>query len=437
MSAAATQNLFWILAAAGLAGLIVGAMVAGLYLLNKISRMRARNSALEAQLKSQDQLREEREEALKQAETRLAASMIEQTGKSFREHSETFLKLAKENLGGHQEKAHGRMKAKEKAIEALIKPVAEALKKTEEQLLRIEKERKEAYGSIYKELETVSRSQQALQEETQNLVNALRRPEVRGQWGELTLRRVVELAGMVEHCDFSEQSQIDGDDGSIRPDMIIHLSEGRTLVVDVKTPLDAYLEATAAKDAKSREVALKRHARHVRERVRELSSKNYWSQFDGSPEFVILFVPGEQFLSAALDMEPNLNEEAIKQKVLLTTPNSLVALLKVVAYGWRQMTLAENAEQIRDLGQDLYRRLTTFTGHLSKLGRQLGSSIDAYNSAVGSLERQVLPGARKFIEMGITAPKEMPELDPVDKTARRLQSPQDEDTPDEKDAAGS
>ena len=437
MSAAATQNLFWILAAAGLAGLIVGAMVAGLYLLNKISRMRARNSALEAQLKSQDQLQEEREEALKQAETRLAASMIEQTGKSFREHSETFLKLAKENLGGHQEKAHGRMQAKEKAIEALIKPVAEALKKTEEQLLRIEKERKEAYGSIYKELETVSRNQRALQEETQNLVNALRRPEVRGQWGELTLRRVVELAGMVEHCDFSEQSQIDGDDGSIRPDMIIHLSEGRTLVVDVKTPLDAYLEATAAKDAKSREVALKRHARHVRERVRELSSKNYWSQFDGSPEFVILFVPGEQFLSAALDMEPNLNEEAIKQKVLLTTPNSLVALLKVVAYGWRQMTLAENAEQIRDLGQDLYRRLTTFTGHLSKLGRQLGSSIDAYNSAVGSLERQVLPGARKFIEMGITAPKEMPELDPVDKTARRLQSPQDEDTPDEKDAAGS
>ena len=437
MSAAATPNLFWILAAAGLAGLIVGAMVAGLYLLNKISRMRARNSALDAQLKSQDQLREEREEALKQAETRLAASMIEQTGKSFREHSETFLKLAKENLGGHQEKAHGRMQAKEKAIEALIKPVAEALKKTEEQLLRIEKERKEAYGSIYKELETVSRNQRALQEETQNLVNGVRRPGVRGQWGELTLRRVVELAGMVEHCDFSEQSQIDGDDGSIRPDMIIHLSEGRTLVVDVKTPLDAYLEATAAKDAKSREVALKRHARHVRERVRELSSKNYWSQFDGSTEFVILFVPGEQFLSAALDMEPNLNEEAIKQKVLLTTPNSLVALLKVVAYGWRQMTLAENAEQIRDLGQDLYRRLTTFTGHLSKLGRQLGSSIDAYNSAVGSLERQVLPGARKFIEMGITAPKEMPELDPVDKTARRLQSPQDEDTPDEKDAAGS
>ncbi|MEE8107669.1 MAG: DNA recombination protein RmuC [Gammaproteobacteria bacterium] len=437
MATVATQNLYWILAAAGVAGLVVGAMAASLYLLHKISGMRARNSALEAQLKSQDQLREERQETLKQAETTLAASMIEQTGKSFREHSETFLKLAKANLGSHQEKAHGQMQAKEKAIEALIKPVADALKKTEEQLLRIEKERKEAYGSIYKELETVSRSQQALQEETQNLVNALRRPEVRGQWGELTLRRVVELAGMVKHCDFSEQTQVDGDEGSIRPDMIIHLPEGRTLVVDVKTPLDAYLEATAAKDAKSREVALKRHARHVRERVRELSSKNYWSQFDGSPEFVILFVPGEQFLAAALDMEPNLNEEAIKQKVLLTTPNSLVALLKVGAYGWRQMTLAKNAEQIRDLGQDLYRRLTTFTGHLSKLGRQLGSSIEAYNSAVGSLERQVLPGARKFIEMGINAPREMPELDPIEKTARQLQSPQDKDTADEKDAAGS
>ncbi|MCZ6500679.1 MAG: DNA recombination protein RmuC [Gammaproteobacteria bacterium] len=437
MTGAATQNLIWFLAAAGLAGLIVGTMAASLYLLNKISSMRARNSALESQLKSQDQLQEERQEALKQAETRLAASMIEQTGKSFRDHSETFLKLAKENLGSHQEKAHGQMQAKEKAIEALIKPVAEALKKTEEQLLRIEKERKEAYGSIYKELESVSRSQQALHEETQNLVNALRRPEVRGQWGELTLRRVVELAGMVEHCDFSEQAQTEGDDGSLRPDMIIHLPENRTLVVDVKTPLDAYLEATAAKDAKSRQTALKRHARHVRERVRELSSKSYWSQFDGSPEFVILFVPGEQFLSAALDIEPNLNEEAIKQKVLLTTPNSLIALLKVVAYGWRQMTLAENAEHIRDLGQDLYHRLTTFIGHLSKLGRQLGSSVDAFNSAVGSLERKVLPGARKFIDMGIPAPKEMPALEPLDKTTRQLQSPQDEDTAEEKDAAGS
>ena len=437
MTGAATQNLIWILAATGLAGLIVGAMAASLYLLNKISSMRARNSALESQLKSQEQLQEERQEALKQAETRLAASMIEQTGKSFRDHSETFLKLAKENLGSHQEKAHGQMQAKEKAIEALIKPVAEALKKTEEQLLRIEKERKEAYGSIYKELESVSRSQQALHDETQNLVNALRRPEVRGQWGELTLRRVVELAGMVEHCDFSEQAQTEGDDGPLRPDMIIHLPENRTLVVDVKTPLDAYLEATAAKDAKSRQTALKRHARHVRERVRELSSKSYWSQFDGSPEFVILFVPGEQFLSAALDIEPNLNEEAIKQKVLLTTPNSLIALLKVVAYGWRQMTLAENAEQIRDLGQDLYHRLTTFIGHLSKLGRQLGSSVDAFNSAVGSLERKVLPGARKFIDMGIHAPKEMPALEPLDKTTRQLQSPQDEDTAEEKDAAGS
>ena len=443
MTAETTENLIWILAGAGLAGLVGGAMAAGLYFLSKMSGIRASNSALESQIKSQDQLKDERQEALQLAESRLAASMVEQTGKSFRDHSETFLKLAKENLGSHQEKAHGQMQAKEKAIEALIKPVAEALKKTEEQLLRIEKERKEAYGSIYKELETVSRSQQALQEETQNLVNALRRPEVRGQWGELTLRRVVELAGMVEHCDFSEQTQIEGDEGSIRPDMIIHLPEGRTLVVDVKTPLDAYLEATAAKDANSRQAALVRHARHVRERVRELSSKNYWAQFDGSPEFVILFVPGEQFLSAALDIEPNLNEEAIKQKVLLTTPNSLVALLKVVAYGWRQMTLAENAEHIRDLGQDLYGRLATFTGHLSKLGRQLGSSIEAYNSAVGSLERKVLPGARRFVEMGIHAPKEMPELEPLDKTARQLQSPQDEEekkdkeTKDEKDPAES
>ncbi len=417
-----SENTISLLVGAGIAGLVLGLMAAGLLALSKLGKLRAVNSVLESRLKSQDVLDEERQAALKQAEERLTASVAEHASKTFQSHSDTFLKLAQENLGKHHEKAKGELSDKEKAIEALIKPVAEALKKTEEQLLRIEKERKEAYGSIHKELESVSRSQQALQEETQNLVNALRRPEVRGQWGELTLRRVVELAGMVEHCDFSEQKQSAADEGSIRPDMIIHMPEKRSLVVDVKTPLDAYLTAMSAKDADSRQAALKRHARHVRERVKELSSKAYWSQFGDSPEFVVLFVPGEQFLSAALDIEPNLNEEAIKQKVLLTTPNSLIALLKVVAYGWRQMTLAENAEHIRNLGQDLYRRLATFTGHLAKVGRQLGSSVEAYNAAVGSLERQVLPGAKKFTEMGISAAKEMPELEPLDKTARRLQS---------------
>jgi DNA recombination protein RmuC len=245
----------------------------------------------------------------------------------------------------------------------------------------------------------------------------------------MTLRRLVELAGMVEHCDFAEQVHVQGEDRSLRPDMIVNMPDGRQLVVDVKTPLDAYLSAVESSTDEDRAVALRRHAQAVADRVRQLSSKAYWSQFERSPDFVVLFIPGDQFLAAAVAEIPSLLEDAIRQDVIVATPSSFVALLKAVAYGWRQNSLAENAARIRELAEDLYRRLASFTGHLGRIGKSLGQSVDAYNSAVGSLERQVLPGARKFTELGLRPGREIEEIVPVDTLTRDPRAP-DESTAD-------
>jgi DNA recombination protein RmuC len=234
----------------------------------------------------------------------------------------------------------------------------------------------------------------------------------------MTLRRVVELAGMAEHCDFTEQLHLAFEDGALRPDMVIHMPEKRSLVVDVKTPLDAYLEAIEAVTDDARAIALKRHAQQLETRIRQLGSKNYWAQFEESPEFAVLFLPGDQFLSAALAERPEMLDTALKVGVILATPSTLIALLKTVAYGWRQAAVAENAATIRELGQELHRRLTTFVKHLEKLGKQLNGAVDAYNSAVGSLERQVMPQARRFPELGVTADAPLPALEPIAQIAR-------------------
>jgi DNA recombination protein RmuC len=304
----------------------------------------------------------------------------------------------------------------------MVTPIREALAKTEQQISRIEKERAETFGALRNSLETVTLGQQALHKETRNLVTALRRPEVRGQWGEFTLKRLAELAGMVEHCDFNEQVHTQTDNGALRPDMIVNMPDGRTLVVDVKTPLDAYLEAVEASTDEARQHALQRHANLVAGRVRELAAKSYWAQFEKSPDFVILFIPGDQFLSAAMAELPSLLEDAIRQDVIIATPSSLVALLKAVAYGWRQTSLAQNAQTIRDLGADLYKRLNTLNGHLSKLSRNLNGSVEAFNSVVGSFDRQVLPGARKFTELGIRPDKELDSIEPIETLARTPQA---------------
>ena len=406
------------LAIGGAVGLLIGVLMSLIWVI----RLRGQLRAGEAELKGQLALDKEREQVLAMASERLGGAFDQLANAQFRSHTETFLKLARESLGTHHEKAKGELAAREQAIDALIKPIRDAMHKTEKQLKELDQSRRETHGSIKSQLEAMAASQQALSSETRNLVNALRRPEVRGQWGEITLQRLVELAGMVEHCDFLTQTHTPTDTGAVRPDMLINLPEGRQLVVDVKTPLDAYLEATEADSDAARREAFVRHAAIVAARIRELASKAYWSQFEHSPEFVILFIPGDQFLSAALAERPELLDEALRQNIILTTPTSLVALLKAVAYGWQQVSLTENAAEIRELAVQLYERLNTFTGHLSKMGKSLGDSVRAYNQSVGSLERMVLPGARRFTELGVKPREEIKSTKTLEDSPRELES---------------
>jgi DNA recombination protein RmuC len=360
----------------------------------------------------------DRTELVAQSESRLRAAFDSLAGETLRTNSEMFLQLARESLSRDQVVAENALKEREAAIAQLVLPLQTALEKTEAQVRALEHDRRDAFASLRVQIEGLAGGHAQLQRETRNLVTALRRPEVRGRWGEMTLRRVVELAGMAEHCDFTEQVQVMSDDGALRPDMVVHMPEGRELVVDVKTPLDAYLEAIEATTEEARGVALKRHAQQVEMRVRALGSKSYWAQFANSPEFAVLFLPGDQFLGAALAERPELLESALKVGVIIATPSTLIALLKTVAYGWRQSAVAENAATIRELGQELYRRLGNFAGHISKLGQRLNNAVEAYNAAVGSLERQVMPQARRFPELGVTADAPLAPLDPISQIPR-------------------
>lgn len=379
---------------------------------------------LEMEKKNQSQL----DEMLKQTQSQLANTFNELSNQALSRNNNSFLKLAEENLKRFQSEAKADLNTREKAIEQLVKPINEALQQTTKQIHEIEKERKESYGSLRSTIDQMTKSQQQLQQETQNLVQALRRPEVRGQWGEMTLRRLAELSGMVAHCDFFEQTHTNTETGSIRPDMIVKLPEQRDIIVDAKTPLDAYLSAVQAKEDSVRQRELKRHAQVIRSRVRELSRKNYWAEYSNSPEFVVLFIPGEQFLAAALEVDPALLEDSMSQNIILATPTNFIALLRAVSYGWKQQALAENAENIRELGETLYKRLSTFGNHLTKLGSSLGSSVNHFNKAVGSLERQVLPGARKFTEMGISSKSEITDLPPVEQQPRQVQQSSDDES---------
>jgi DNA recombination protein RmuC len=413
-------------ALAAVAGFAIGLLVG----FGRSAALRRELADKDAELRIRAAADAEREKTLEIATDRLRLAVGELTDRQFQRHSETFLKLARETLSVQSERSKGDLTAREKAIENLVQPIREALVRSERQLQELDQSRRETYGSIKAQLESMAASQQTLSAETRNLVSALRRPEVRGQWGEITLHRLVELAGMVEHCDFVTQSHQVTETGAIRPDMVIHLPEGRDLIVDVKTPLDAYLEATAAATDADRNAALERHATIVAGRVRELAGKAYWSQFEHSPEFVILFIPGDQFLSAALTTRPMLLDEALRQNIILATPTSFVALLKAVAYGWKQTALADNAAEIRGLAVELYDRLTTFAGHLGTLGKSLSDSVRTYNATVGSLERRVLPSARKFTELGVQPREPMPALKPVDDTMRDANGGGDSPDPD-------
>jgi DNA recombination protein RmuC len=335
-------------------------------------------------------------------------------------NSETFLKLAREVFGRDQAAAGAELEKREKAIAQLVEPIHKALARQEEQSQAMERERRESVGKLSGQLESLVNVQALLQRETRNLSTALRRPEVRGRWGEITLRRVVELAGLSEHCDFQEQVNVATADRSIvRPDLIVRMPDARSIVVDAKTPLDAYMDAVEAPDDEARRVSLARHAMQVEQRVRELGQKSYWEQFEQSPEFAVLFLPGDQFLAAALAERPDLLDAALKQRIVITTPSTLMALLKVIAYGWRQSAVTENAKEIRKTGEDIHRAMTSFVSHLQKVGISLGRAVESYNASIGSLERNVMPKARRFTELSVTTDAPLPAIDPIEELVRK------------------
>ncbi|MGC8521021.1 MAG: DNA recombination protein RmuC [Steroidobacteraceae bacterium] len=410
-----------LLTAAALAfGALLGFLLAQLRALKQSGALRAQLETARAQLEAERRAQAERSATLAQAEQRLRESFEALAAQALKNNNELFLTVARETLGREQALAQSGLKERESAIAQLIQPLRSALEKTEQQAQSLERERREAYAALRTQIESLASGQTQLQRETRNLVTALRRPEVRGRWGEVTLRRLVELAGLTEHCDFTEQVHLEGPDGALRPDLVVHMPESRDLVIDVKTPLDAYLEALEAPSDEARQSALRRHAQQLEARIRQLASKAYWAQFEHSPQFAVLFLPGDQFLAAALAERPDLIEGALRQNIIIATPSTLMALLKTVAYGWAQSAMADNAALIRGLGQELHRRLGSFISHLQRMGQRLEAAVDAYNSAVGSLERQVLPQARRFTELGVPTEAPLEPLEPLEQPVRTL-----------------
>lgn len=337
-----------------------------------------------------------------------------------------FLDLAAERFTNEKKLADKSLETRHLAIQELVKPIGEKLKETTIAINEIEKSRKLAYGGLNQQLLAMVDDQKKLRDETANLVKALRRPEVRGQWGEMQLRRVAELAGMAAHCDFTEQNHVTGDStsggGGLRPDMVVTLPGGRQIVVDAKTPITAYIDAAECTDDAERDTNLARHVKHIEDKVAELGSKRYQDHF-ASADFVVLFIPGESFLYAAASRKPSLIENAMNRNVVIATPTTLISLLKVVALGWREEQLADNAKKIKDLGQELHKRVATLTQHLDNLGKAVGKTVEHYNKFVGSYESQVMVQTRKFQELGADSPKELPaegELPQIELVPREL-----------------
>ncbi len=338
---------------------------------------------------------------------------------ALRNNNQQFLDLANQTLQNFNLKAEHNLKLREQAVENIVSPLRDSLTRAEQQFQLFDRDRRRAHGELSTQIKHMSASQNVLEQEARNLVKALSRPEVRGRWGEISLRRLVELAGMTAHCDFIEQNTIHTTDGVIRPDMIIRLPGKRQIVIDVKTPLDAYLASVNASSDTDRQQFLTQHANQLKNRIKELSAKKYWHQFSESPDFVILFIPGDQFLGGALEKDPELLDYALQLNIVLSTPTSLVALLRTIAYGWKQEQLNSHALEIRDLAQEYHQRLATFSEHLSSLGDHLHKMMDSYNQSVGSYRRSVMPIARKFADLGLKKNKEVSDPASIDPTEIR------------------
>ena len=374
---------------------------------------------LEAELKNHEAHVEDLRKMDDELERKFTVLASDALGKN----SENFLKLVSERFGKHRETADEELEKRKKEIETLVKPIGESLSKFEHRVGEIEKAREGAYGAITEQVKSLAEGQTNLRSETGRLVQALRQPKTRGRWGEYQLRNVLEMAGMTEHVDFVEEKTIEGEDGRLRPDVIVRLPGGKSVIVDAKTSLEAYLSAVETDDEDTREQLMADHARQVRDRVRTLASRDYWNALPETPDFVVMFIPGEAFFAAAIERDPGLFETAVRRRVLICTPTTFVALVKAIAYGWQQEKLAESALEIAERGRDLYDRIKVFGGHMGDLGRSLRQAVDRYNQGIGSLEGRLLPAARKFETLGVvSAGSSIPALEPVELEAREVQA---------------
>jgi len=426
-----------------LAGLAAGGALTWLFLRSRVagteSRLSELRETLEKTVAERDRIRDEREQ-LKSDFDRLDAKR-EQELKHWEEKEQTlherfealsqaaleknnerFLRVAKTEVEKLLKDVEQTQQKRKHQMEKLVDPLSKSLQEVTKHIKDVEKQRVEAYSGLKQQVKGLTEAQVTIQKETANLVNALRRPSVRGRWGEIQLRRVVEMAGMVDHCDFEEQHSVDSDEGRLRPDMIVRLPNEKIIVVDAKASLAAYLEGVESDSEDDRERHMKRHADQVRAHIRKLGTKSYQDQFSTTPDLVVLFLPGESFFYAALQEDPHLIEFGAERNIVIATPTTLIALLRAVAYGWRQEQITENARRISELGQDLYDRLCTFVEHVGRMGRNLNTAVGSYNDAVGSLERRVLVSARRFQDLGASSSKQLKEVDPIDESTRNLEA---------------
>jgi DNA recombination protein RmuC len=392
----------------------------------------AAKARLESSLESERKTSNEKMDLVTHASEELRNAFKAMASDALKSNNQSFLVLAQERLERFQTEARGDLESRQKAVAEMVAPVRESLNKVDTQIQQLEIERGKAYSALYTQVQSLITTQKELQSETGNLVRALRTPNVRGRWGEIQLRRVVEIAGMLSYCDFAEQETVTTDSGRLRPDLVVKLPGGKHVVVDAKTPLQAFLEAFETTDEETRRDCLANHARQVRDHMNTLSGKKYWEQFDATPEFVVMFLPGETFFSAALEQDSGLIEHGVLNRVIPASPTTLIALLKAVAYGWNQEKLARNAQQISELGKELHDRLRLLAGHITSVGAGLDRAVESYNKAVGSLESRVLVSARKFAELGAAVADDIPQLEPIETTARALSFDWDADdvTPD-------
>src|ERR1700674_2168022 len=439
----------------GVIGLLFGGLIAWLALRSRSAALHARSSLMEKELgigkvdlarlqqahtelvagkaRAESALEAERKtsnekiELVTRASEELRNAFKAMAADALKSNNLSFLVLAKERLERFQAEALGDLEARQKAVADMVSPVRDSLNRVDAQIHQMEVARGDAYGELRAQVQSLIATQKELQSETGNLVRALRTPNVRGRWGEIQLRRVVEIAGMLSYCDFTEQETVTTESGRLRPDLVVKLPGGKHVVVDAKTPLQAFLDAFETTDEETRRACLATHARQVRDHMKTLSSKNYWEQFEATPEFVVMFLPGEIFFSAALEQDPGLIEQGVMQRVIPASPTTLIALLKAINYGWNQEKLARNAKKISDLGKELHDRLRKLAGLITGVGTNLDRAVEAYNQAVGSLENRVLGSARKFPELGAAVAEDIPELEPIETTSRALSFEWDEE----------